>query len=55
MVRKKQMRFSWQILPLTLLVVVGMFLIGCAEKKPKLYKVGILNNIPFHKQFHPIS
>jgi len=38
-----QIRFGRQILPLTLVIMICVFLIGCGGKKTKVYRVGILS------------
>jgi len=43
----KQIKSIQQILILTLLVAVCVFLSGCSEKKPKVYRVGILSGLDY--------
>jgi len=43
MIKSNKIRFRRQILYLTLLAVVGVFLSSCSEKKPRVYRVGILS------------
>ncbi len=48
MLKYNKIRFRRQILYLTLLAVVSVFLSSCSEKKPKVYRVGILGGMePF--------
>ena len=47
MVRSKHIRFRRQMLLATLLVAVCMFLSSCNEKKPKVYRVGILSGLNY--------
>ncbi len=43
----KQIKSMQQILILTLLVAVCVFLSSCSEKKPKVYRVGILSGLDY--------
>jgi len=45
MFKGNKIRFKRQVLYLTLLAVVSVFLSSCSEKKPKIYRVGIVSGV----------
>jgi putative ABC transport system substrate-binding protein len=47
MVLSRYIRFRWQMLHAVLLVGICLFLSSCSEKKPKVYRVGILCGLDY--------
>jgi putative ABC transport system substrate-binding protein len=47
MVLNRYIRFRWQMLHAVLLVGICLFLSSCSEKKPKVYRVGILCGLDY--------